>query len=277
MAAVLALISALAYGCADFCGGKATRKAAAQTVTVSSQLIGFALVVALAPLVPSDGVSGRGLVFGALGGLAGGVGLMCLYHGLSIGTMSVVSPVTAVVAATVPVVAGVASGEHLRWLATAGIACGLVAVVLVSLSGGAGGNAQRAALFALAAGLGFGFFFVALAHTGENPGLWPFVAARPASVVLAGAFAARGRLPLLVPRRLVPISALAGVLDMAANVLFLYASQRGALAITGVLASLYPLSTVALARVIDREQLRRVQWIGLAAAIAAVAAMSVGS
>jgi drug/metabolite transporter (DMT)-like permease len=238
VAAFLALVSALVYGCADFCGGKATRRAAAQTVTVSSQLVGLVLVLALAPIVPSGGVTTRALGFGALGGLTGAVGLMCLYHALSIGTMSIVSPVTAVVAASVPVVAGLLSGEHLKALAVFGIVLGLLAVVLVSLTESTGGDARRAAMLSLIAGLGFGFFFVALAHTGSKPGLWPLV--------------------------------------MAANVLFLYASQRGSLAIVGVLSSLYPLSTVALARLVDHELLRRVQWAGLALAIFAVAAMSAG-
>jgi drug/metabolite transporter (DMT)-like permease len=274
VAAFLALFSALVYGCADFCGGKATRRAAAQTVTVSSQLVGFVLVLALAPVVPSDGVTIRALGFGALGGLAGAVGLMCLYHALSIGTMSIVSPVTAVVAASVPVVAGLLSGERLKAVGIVGIVLGLIAVVLVSLSDSTGGDARRAALFSLVAGLGFGFFFVALAHTGTKPGLWPLVAARPASMLLAGMLAARSGHRLVVGREIGVITGAAGVLDMAANVLFLYASQRGALAIVGVLSSLYPLSTVALARLVDHERLRRVQWAGLALAIAAVAAMS---
>jgi drug/metabolite transporter (DMT)-like permease len=274
VAAFLALFSALVYGCADFCGGKATRRAAAPTVTVSSQLVGFVLVLALAPVVPSDGVTIRALGFGALGGLAGAVGLMCLYHALSIGTMSIVSPVTAVVAASVPVVAGLLSGERLKAVGIVGIVLGLIAVVLVSLSDSTGGDARRAALFSLVAGLGFGFFFVALAHTGTKPGLWPLVAARPASMLLAGMLAARSGHRLVVGREIGVITGAAGVLDMAANVLFLYASQRGALAIVGVLSSLYPLSTVALARLVDHERLRRVQWAGLALAIAAVAAMS---
>jgi drug/metabolite transporter (DMT)-like permease len=276
VAAFLALFSALVYGCADFCGGKATRRAAAETVTVSSQLVGFVLVLALAPIVPSGGVTGRALGFGALGGLAGAVGLMCLYHALSIGTMSIVSPVTAVVAASVPVVAGLLSGEQLKALGFVGIALGLIAVVLVSLSDNTGGDARRAAVFSFIAGFGFGFFFVALAHTGDKPGLWPLVAARPASMLLAGILAARGGHRLVVARNNGVVTAAAGVLDMAANVLFLYASQRGALAIVGVLSSLYPLSTVALARLVDHERLRRVQWAGLALAIVAVAAMSAG-
>jgi drug/metabolite transporter (DMT)-like permease len=276
VAAFLALVSALVYGCADFCGGKATRRAAAQTVTVSSQLVGFVLVLALAPVVPSGGITARALGFGALGGLAGAVGLMCLYHALSIGTMSIVSPVTAVVAASVPVVAGLLSGEHLKALAVFGIVLGLLAVVLVSLTESTGGDARRAAMLSLIAGLGFGFFFVALAHTGSKPGLWPLVAARPASMLLAGILAVRSGHRLIVTKEIRVVTAAAGVLDMAANVLFLYASQRGSLAIVGVLSSLYPLSTVALARLVDHERLRRVQWAGLALAIVAVAAMSAG-
>jgi drug/metabolite transporter (DMT)-like permease len=225
--------------------------------------------------VPSNGVTARALLVGGLGGISGAVGLMCLYHGLAIGTMSVVSPVTAVVSAAVPVGAGLLAGEQLSGMGFGGVMLGLVAIVLVSLNGGTGGaSAGRSVLFALAAGAGFGFFFVALARTGTRPGLWPLVAARPASILLAAIVAARQGAPMLVPGGQRLLASSAGVLDMLANVLFLYASQRGTLAIIAVISALYPASTVALARWVDRERLNRLQVVGLIAALIAVGTMS---
>ena len=121
MGLVLAFFSAIVYGCADFCGGKATRRAAATTVTCSSQLVGLAVLAVGVALVPADGPSLRVLGFGALGGLGGAVGIMLLYHGLAVGTMSIVSPVTAVTAAAVPLLTGtVLLGERPGALALAG-------------------------------------------------------------------------------------------------------------------------------------------------------------
>jgi uncharacterized membrane protein len=114
---VLAALSALTYGCADYCGGRATRRAAAWTVTASSQLIGLLTVLVCLPLAWGNGPSVRAISLGAFGGIAGAIGIMLLYHALAHGTMSVVSPVTAVVAAVVPFLFGV--GSQARHLAAA--------------------------------------------------------------------------------------------------------------------------------------------------------------
>lgn len=114
MGPLLAALSAVLYGCGDYCGGVATRRAPAWTVTVSSQLAGLVAVLVLVPLVPSSGPTAHDLLLGALGGVAGGTGIMLLYHSLARGTMSIVSPVTAVCAALVPAVVGVAAGDRLH-------------------------------------------------------------------------------------------------------------------------------------------------------------------
>lgn len=245
-------------------------------VTFWSQLVGFILVLVLAPLVPSDGLTSRALAAGALGGIAGAVGVICLYQALSIGTMSVVSPITAVVAAAVPVVAGLIDGERLGPLAIGGILLGLTAVALVSAQGQRGDVASRAVVLAVTAGVSFGLFYVALARSGDDAGIWPLVAARPASLVLAGALILRSRTPLAITGSNRAVAAGAGVLDMSANALFLLASTRGQLAVVGVIASLYPLSTVALARIIDSERLRPIQWAGLVLAVVALVSFSAG-
>ena len=273
MGVVLAALSALVYGVADYAGGKATRLLPSVVVTFLSQAAGFALVLVFCLIVPSGGPTVRNLGFGAMGGLAGGAGLILFYHALSIGTMSVVSPVCAVVAAMVPVAAGHLGGERPGSFALIGIAMALVAIALVGLSGTSGSN-RRGLGMAVAAGLGFGLFFVALARCGDRPGLWPLVAARPASMTLAWLLARRARVPITLAGTSPVIIAVAGVLDMIANLLFVIAATRGDLSIIGVVASLYPASTVCLAGWLDHERLRLRQWIGLASAGLALAFVS---
>ena len=272
MGPVLAALSAVVYGCADFCGGLATRRSPATTVTVSSQLAGLVVLVIAAPIVGGHGDLIHALLIGAIGGLAGGVGVVLLYGALAIGTMSIVSPVTAVCAATVPLVVGLALGDRPRSLAIVGLACSIAAIVLVSFSPGR--ERSRAAfnvlLLSLGAGVAFGAFYVALSKAGHDTGLWPLVGSRPVSMGVALVLARIRHEPALSPRAQVRMVAGAGLLDMTANVLFLIATRHGQLAVVGVLGSLYPVSTVALARTVGKERLRPLQVVGFALALAAL-------
>ena len=275
----MAVASAIVYGCADFCGGKVTRKVSTATVTFSSQLMGLTVLGVAVWLVPADGPTWRALGFGALGGLGGAVGIMLLYHGLAIGTMSIVSPITAVVAAAIALLVGtVVLGERPGAMGLVGIACALVAVVLVSVSPSDGAVVKplRMVFISIGAGLGFGMFFVMLQQAGkpEDVGLWALVAARPMSILVPGVLARRQHHSLFPPRAAWPLVMLAGVLDQLANVLYVLAIGGGLLSIVAVLASLYPVSTVALARIIDRERLQRVQVVGLGFALAGLVMIS---
>ena len=272
MAVVLALGSALIYGAADFCGGVASRRATAFAVVALSQAAGLVGVLALLPILGGDPTAAD-LGWGAAAGLAVAGGLVLFYRGLAVGVMSVVAPVTALTAAAVPVLGGLALGERLPPWAVVGIVLALVAVILVAAEGGLPTlRAARTAglLPALAAGVGFGVFFVLLDRTRPESTLWPLVASRSVSGLLVVLLALATRASLRVPGRTAGLIVLAGCLDMAANTLFLLATQQGQLAITGVLASLYPVSTVVLAQSLLRERLGRAQLAGLAAAIAAV-------
>ena len=276
MAVVLALASALVYGAADFCGGLAARRATAFAVVALAQAAGLVALLVLLPVLGGRPTA-VDLGWGAAAGLAGAFGLVLFYRGLAVGVMSVVAPVTALTAAALPVLGGLALGERLPPWATVGIALALVAVVLVAAEGGLPTlRAARSAglLPALAAGVGFGVFFVLLDRTSPESALWPLVASRSVSVVMVVLVALVVRASLRVPGRTPALIVLAGVLDMAANALFLVATQQGQLAITGVLASLYPVSTVVLAQVVLRERLVPAQLAGLAAAAVAVVLIS---
>ena len=276
MAVIFALASAVVYGAADFMGGMATRRSGAFAVVVWSQLAGL-LALGLAVAVLQQRLPQAGdLGWGAVGGIGGGTGVVLLYRGLSIGRMSVVAPTAAVFAAALPVLVGVGLGERPHPAAVVGVIVALLAIVLVS-SGPAGpaealstGRARPGLLEAVGAGIGFAVFFVCLAQTAADAGLWPLISARVSIAVAAlAAVATRSSL------RPAPGSsgriALVGLLDTAANLLYLLASRQGLLSLVAVVVSLYPASTVLLARFVLQERLTARQLVGLGAAAAGVA------
>jgi drug/metabolite transporter (DMT)-like permease len=273
VAVVLALGSAVVYGASDFLGGLASRRASVFGVVALSQLTGLVAVFALLPWLGGP-VTLADLAWAGAAGVLGSTGLVVFFMALSRGVMSVIAPVTALTAAAVPVLAGLLGGNRIGPVAGAGILLALVAVVLVSAEGGLAQwrTARPASLTApLVAGAAFGSFFVLLDRTSEGSGITPLVAARLASVVLVVAVALARKRSMRVSRPALPLVLASGIGDMTANALFLLATQQaGQLAITGVLASLYPVSTVVLAQSLLRERLGRAQVAGLAAAIAAV-------
>lgn len=280
MSVVLALGAAMVYGSADFLGGLASRRRAALAVAFGAQAAGLlALVVAL-PLLGPATVTGRDVGLGALGGLFGAAGLVLLYRSLARGPMSVVAPVTALAASTVPIVAGLGLGERPGLAAFAGIAVALVAVLLITREGpdAAGARADLAVVgSALAGGALFGLFFVCLHGTGDDAGLYPLLGARLASVPLLGLLAvSRGEsLRAAVAGRGALMVAASGILDMAANVLYLVALRNGLLAVVSAVTGLYPAATVLLAQTVLDERMRRTQLAGLA--VAGMAAVLVAS
>lgn len=277
MAVALALGGALIYGCADFCGGLATRRSGVTAVVLLGQCAGLLVLLPALALVAGtlDGVS---MAWGAAAGTVGAVGLLLFYRGLAVGPMAVVAPLTAVTAAAVPVAAGVAFGERPSPLALVGVAGAVVAVALISAEGGRFPARRQllssGTLTALGAGLAFGLLFVFLSRSGDDSGMWPLVGARAASILLLAGVIVALRGPARVERASAPLTLLAGLGDMAANVLFVLAAREGLLSITGVLFALYPAATVLLAVVVLRERLAGVQVVGLGVAMAAVTAIA---
>jgi len=276
---VLALASALVYGTADFFGGLASRRVAAVVVTFLSQCAGLASLLVLLPFAHGHGLVGADLAWGAAGGLSGAVALVCFYWALAAGTMSVVAPLTAVISAVVPVVTGLVLGERPSAWALLGVAIALPAIGLIAreTAGAPSRTSRRVLLAALAAGAGFGFFFVALARTSGDTGLWPLVAARVASITLLALVLAATRRRPVAATEVRPTILAAGVLDTTANALYLAAAGRGLLSLVAVIAALYPASTVVLARVVLGERVQRWQLGGFALAALAVALVAASS
>ena len=279
MAVILGLCAALTYGASDFLGGVVTRRTDVLGVVVWSQATGSSLLLLVVPFVESPAPTSETFLWGVLAGVCGAAGVTFFYRALALGKMSVIAPVTAVEAASVPVVFGLVTGERPPLIAGVGVVLALGAVGLVSAAPdreGArvvrtrAGLLESGLLHALGAGLGFGFFFIFLKEAGGESGLWPLVIARSSSLVLALVLA------LWVPRSTRPIPgtwrtiAVAGVLDVAANMFFLAASREGLLSIVAVLTSLYPASTMVLARTFLGERLARPQLAGLGLAVVGV-------
>jgi drug/metabolite transporter (DMT)-like permease len=279
---LLALASSLFYGSADFLGGLASRRSAVLPVVVVSQAAGLAVLALLVPLLPAAHPTAAALAWGAAAGLTGGAGVALLYRALAIGPMSVVAPVTAVCALSVPVVVGLGLGERPGAVALAGVLAAVAGIVLISREPGSGegegraGGISRGVWYALASGVVIGVFYVCLARTGTSAGLWPLLVARAVSVSLFAALGFVRRQRVVPPRDAMRVVLASGVLDMLANVLYLLAVRGGMMSIVSPLASLYPAATVVLAAVVLRERLRRSQAIGLACAAAAVALITAG-
>ncbi len=273
MPALLALAAACTFGVADFLGGLATRKAAVVAVTLTTNLAGAALAVVLVFTI--DGAwTASAIGWGAIGGLAGLVGLLLLYQGLADGPNRLVSPLSAVVAAAVPVAVGLSLGDRPGSLAFVGLGLAPIAIWLV-----AGGDinmvgaSKRPLALGIGAGLGFGTFFALLAQTPDDAGAVPLLAARVTSVailIIASLFSRPGALAPSV----LAVAVVAGALDMTANGLFLWSTLDGDLAVVGALVSLFPATTVLLAVVFLGECLDRKQVAGLALAIGVAALLS---
>ena len=275
-AVLLAIGSAILYGAGDFTGGLTTRRASTIPVVVFSQASGLVLLALLLPFLPDASPSRQDWLWGASAGLFGGVGVALLYRALAIGTMSIVAPTTAVCAVTIPVVAAIILGERPSTVAVAGIVVGILSIVLVSLQspGPSDSTPERGGRAgigtALASGVAIGFFLLSFAQTGPTAGMWPLLAARLVSVSLFGVMALGGSHRLRMPRSVFLLVMVAGILDMLANALYLLAVRSGPLSVVATLSSLYPASTVLLARIVLGERLNLWQMSGVVCALAAV-------
>ncbi|ROO87653.1 EamA-like transporter family protein [Actinocorallia herbida] len=275
IALVLALGCSLAYGCADFLGGLGARKAHVLRTVMIAAPASLVVELVLWPLLGASFSAGA-LAWGAASGVASAAAFALLYRTLAIGPMNVLSPVTALVSAALPVSVGLLQGEHLAAAALIGLPLALVAVVLVSAGSGAGSArpSRTALLLAFGAGAAISLQLVFLHQAPADSGVAPLIVGRTVSSALTLSAAA------LMWRRLGPerpaygMSAAAGALDSVANLLFLLAARSGDLTVVAVITALYPAATVLLARGVLHERIGRGQLAGLGAAALAVSLLA---
>lgn len=273
---LLALGSAAFYGAADFLGGLASRRASTIVILVIVQAAGLLPLVLLLLLLPAM-PSRADLLWGIAAGCAGSAGVGLLYRALAIGTMSIVAPTTAVCAVVLPVAIDAAAGERLPPVTWAGIALALAAIALIGQHDAASqpepapeSRLPPGLMLAFVSGIAIGLFFIALAHTSATAGLWPLLVSRSVSLVLFSAAMLGRGLSMRLPGGVMRVALAGGVLDMLANALYIFASRGGPLSVVVTLASLYPASTVLLARVVLGERLSRMQVGGVLCALVAV-------
>jgi drug/metabolite transporter (DMT)-like permease len=273
---VFALLAAVIYGTGDFVGGFASRHRSAITVLLYAYPVGALLMVALLPAFAGT-LDTRTALLGVGGGIGGMLGVIVMYSLMARAPMNIISPVTAVLAAVVPVGFGVLVGERPHLSAWLGIAIGLVAVVFVSYAPDDhphGPVGIRILALACVSGLGFGIYFICLARADHDSGLWPLVISRLTSAALIVPLARSRRVAQPLTGRVLRLAVLAGVLDASANLFFLLASRHGLLSLASVITSLYPAMTVLLAVLVLSEHTGRLQRVGLAMAATSIVLIS---
>ncbi|WP_432170762.1 EamA family transporter [Streptomyces sp. 1222.5] len=271
LALLLALGSSLAYGCADFLGGLGARKAHVLRTVLVAAPASLAVELLLWPVLGAS-FDVASLAWGAASGVASAAAFAMLYRTLAIGPMNVLSPVTALVSAALPVAVGLLQGEHLTAAGLVGLPLALLAVVLVSAGRGAGSArpSRTALLLALGAGAAIALQLVFLHQAPSGSGVAPLIVGRAVSSAVTLAAAGLMRRRLGPERPAYAMSAAAGVLDSVANLLFLLAARSGDLPVVAVITALYPAGTVLLARGVLAERIHRGQLAGLGAAAVAV-------
>jgi drug/metabolite transporter (DMT)-like permease len=305
LAVLLALAAAAGYGGSDYAAGLAARRASVVRVTVLAEVTSAALLLCVVPFISSQAPSLASVLWGIAAGASGVAGAMALYLGFRHAAFSVASSVSAVGSAAFSVLAGVVLGEQPGALSLAGIALALPAIVAVSAPAsqpapedappgqhgqgpvpkerGSSGvvppvrhrHAVGVAL-GLAAGAGFGMFFIGLNEAGSVTDLWPIVISQVAALVTVTCVAASTRDLRLPPRGARRLSMMAGAIGATGTTMFFLSTHHGLLAVTAVITALYPAMTILLARVLSGERLTALRIIGLSLAAASVALIAAG-
>jgi drug/metabolite transporter (DMT)-like permease len=296
LAVLLALAAAAGYGGSDYAAGLATRQASVVRVTVLAEATSVVLVACVVPFTGSQAPSWPSVLWGAGAGASGVAGAMALYLGFRHAAFSVASSVSAVATAAFSVLAGLALGERPGALSLAGVVFALPAIVAVSTPArtastdqapqpapggrghrpGATGRHATGVGLGLAAGAGFGLFFIGLNQAGSGSDLWPLLVSQVAALVTVAFVAAATRDLRFPPAGARRLAVLTGAVGAVGTFSFFLATHHGLLAITAVITSLYPAGTILLARVLSGERLTALRIIGLSLAAASVALIAAG-
>lgn len=276
MGALLGLLAAICYGGSDFAGGVGGRRASSSAVAIMAQpfglLAGVLAVLLTQPPSPTAAVIGWGVV----SGIGNGVGALALYRGFTIGQISVVAPLSAVLAAALPAGVGLAGGDQVTALQACGLLLALPAIALVTREPGAGRFTRAGILEGVVAGIGFALLFIALDRAGTDSGAWPTVPAEVAAVVCVVALGLASGDATGTWRAAWWPAVITGVLGGLGTLLFLAATGAGELAIVAVLTSLYPAVTIVLARGFLDERWSGAQQVGLAVCGCAIVLIGLG-
>lgn len=271
---LFALSAAAAWGSGDFTSGLASRRVGPFHTVLISYSVGLLALTIVALIRGEQFPPTSDLIWGALAGLSGMVGLGFLMRGFVTGRMGIVAPVSAVLAAAIPVVFSAFTVGLPRQLQLLGFGLALTSVWLLSRSERLGGRPAGLGM-ALLAGLGFSGFFIALDQVGQSAVFWPLVAGRLAACTVMAVFALSTGRPMIPSPFPLGLLVLAGILDIAGNLFFLLAMQLGRMDVTAVLGSLYPAVTAVLAWLFTKEHMARLQMLGVAIAVLAIVMITI--
>jgi drug/metabolite transporter (DMT)-like permease len=271
--------ASLGWGAGDYTGGLASRKIGAYRTVFYGEIIGILAILIVAIIIVGEPLpTSRAVMMASLAGTLGTIGLLMLYHSITLGLMSIATSVSALLAAAMPVAFGMFS-EGLPNLTTIlGFVLALFAVWMISQSDGRMEDilAHLADLkLPLLAGIGFGFYFIFMNEAAKTSTFWPMVVSRTCGLILTAIFMLFRHIPLKVQAGTWIILVLNGLFDVSGNAFFIIATQTGRLDVAAVLGSLYPGGTVLLAWIFLRERLSRNQWIGIFAALMAIVLLTI--
>jgi len=267
--AALALAGAACWGTGDFSGGMGAKGSNAFGVVVVAHSSGLVCMLLLALITGEPFPSHAAMLWGAAAGFVGGLGLVSLYRALAIGQMGINAPVAAVITGALPVMYGIWKEGYPAPIQFFGFALALIAIWLVALPSGELGRPKGLGL-AIIAGIGFGGYLICSRQAASEAVFWPLVAARAASISEMLLIVIAARKPWAPSRKLLPWMIFAGIFDSLGNMFFMYAVRHGRLDVATVLSSLYPASTVILARLLLKEKISPLQTSGMIAALVAV-------
>ena len=265
--------ASISWGTGDFSGGLASRRTHVFTVVLGVYMTGVILLPILALVWGEALPSWKDALWGASAGLLGTLGLTAYYRALAVGRMGINAPITAVLAASLPVIFSAFTLGLPRPLQLVGFGLALLSVVLVSRPERLAGRPAGLGM-ALLAGLGIGGFFILIGQVSTSAVFWPLACARIASLLFMIPFVRSRGEALLPKKQVLPLILLAGALDVAGNVFFILAAHAGRLDVATILSSLYPAMTVLLAALILRERVSRLQVTGIVLALAAILLIS---
>jgi len=269
------LFSALSWGAGDFAGGLASRKLGAYRAVFYADLLGLLIILPIVAISLEPLPAAPVLINSAVGGALGSLGLLVLYYSLSTGKMTIAAPVSALFAALLPVAVGLFTQGLPTVYQFAGFGFALAAVWLTAQ----GQSDEKFQIHHLAdlrlpvlAGLGFGCYFIFVHYASKDSGsvLWTMISSRVAGTLLLWIVVLVRRESFSVAREAWLVVFLNATLDLAGNLFYILASQTGRLDISAVLSSLFPGSTIILARIVLKERITRTQTIGIMLALIAI-------
>lgn len=268
---LLGLTASASWGVSDFAGGWLSRRAPLLGVVLATQLVGLVLALGAAAARGEPPLGAGDIGWAVFAGLLASVGLAGLYHGLAVGRMGIVAPVTGLLVASIPVIAGTVLQGLPPPVTLLGIGLAIVAVVIVSLSPGDGTGGPSGLRYALVAGVTLGLLTVAMSRFADGRVFGPLAVMRLAEALAFVAFIFARQPRWRLGRPLWPAAIGIGAVDLLGNGAYVAATQTGALAVAAVLSSLYPVVTVLLATLLLGERVGRLHAAGIVLAVVAIA------